>query len=82
MVKAYPESLFEELELLAKFPEESHLEGLKVHNNADPVLISAAKSLFNKGMISQTDGGYLTDSGREMVEQLHNVLDTLKQPYS
>jgi len=79
MVKAYPESLFEEIKLLSKFPEESHLEGLKVHHNADPVLITSAKSLFNKGMISQIDGGYLTDSGREMAEKLHIVLDTLKQ---
>lgn len=79
MVKAYPESLFEEVKLLAKFPEESHMEGLKIHNNADSVIISSAKSLFNKGLISQLDGGYLTDSGREIVEQLHNILDTLNQ---
>ena len=79
MVNAYPESLFEEMKLLAKFPVESHMEGLKIHNNADSALIIAAKSLFNKGMISQVDGGYLTDGGRQMVEQLHNVLDTLNQ---
>lgn len=80
MIKAYPEHLFAEMKLLAKFPEESHLEGLKVHHDADPVLIMSAKSLFNKGMITQNDGGYLTDSGREMVEHLHLVLDTLNQP--
>lgn len=79
MIKAYPDNLFKELKLLAKFPEESHLEGLKIHNDADPVLITSAKSLFDKGMITQTDGGYLTDSGREMVEHLHTVLDTLNQ---
>ncbi len=77
MIKSYPDQLFDELKLLAKFPEESHLEGLKIHNNADPTLIKAAESLFHKGMISQLDGGYLTDSGREMVEHLHTVLDTL-----
>ena len=79
MIKAYPNNLFEEMQLLAKFPEESHLEGLKIHHEADPVVITSAKSLFNKGMITQTDGGYLTDSGREMVEHLHTVLDTLNQ---
>jgi len=79
MIKTYPQSLFEEIKLLAKFPEESHMEGLKIHNDADPDLITAAQSLFNKGLTSQVDGGYLTDSGREIVEQLHNILDTLNQ---
>lgn len=77
MIKTYSEELFDELRLLAKFPEESHLEGLKIHRDADEILIKSARSLFDKGMISQTDGGYLTDSGREMVEHLHTVLDTL-----
>ena len=79
MIKAYPEDLFDEIKLLAKFPEESHMEGLKVHRDADPVLIKSAKSLFNKGIISQDDGGYLTDSGREMAEHLHMVLDTINK---
>ena len=79
MIKAYPEDLFDEIKLLAKFPEESHMEGLKIHRDADPVLIKSANSLFNKGIISQDDGGYLTDSGREMAEHLHMVLDTINQ---
>ncbi len=77
MIKAYPENLFDEIKLLAKFPEESHMEGLKIHNDADEVLVKSAKALFNKGMVTQLDGGYLTDSGREMVEHLHIVLDTM-----
>lgn len=79
MIKVYPDSLFDDIKLLAKFPEESHIEGLKVHNDADPTMISSAKSLFNKGLTTQNDGGYLTDSGREMAEHLHTVLDTLNQ---
>jgi len=79
MIKTYPDKLFEELKLLAKFPEESHIEGLKIHQSADPEMITAAKSLFNKGLTTQTDGGYLTDSGREMAEHLHTVLDTINQ---
>jgi len=77
MIKTYPEHLFDELKLLAKFPEESHLEGLKIHHDAEPGIIKSAQSLFHKGLISQVDGGYLTDSGREMAEHLHRVLDTL-----
>jgi len=77
MIKAYPEDLFDEIKLLAKFPEESHMEGLKIHHDADEVLVKSAKALFNKGMVTQLDGGYLTDSGREMAEHLHIVLDTM-----
>ena len=53
------------------------MDGLKIHHDADEILVKSARSLFDKGMVSQTDGGYLTDSGREMVEHLHTVLDTL-----
>ena len=79
MIKTYPDNLFEDLKLLAKFPEESHLEGLKIHNDADPSMIASAKSLFDKGLTTLDDGGYLTDSGREMAEHLHTVLDTMNQ---
>jgi len=77
MHKNYPESLFDELQLLAKFPEESHLEGIKVHSDADHVFVVSAKSLFNKGLITQMDGGYLTDRGRELSVHLHEALTLL-----
>ena len=79
MLKRYPDALYEELKLLAMFPEESHLEGLKIHHDADPQLIASARALFDKGLISQVDGGYLTDSGRELAEHLHIALDTLNR---
>ena len=77
MIKNYPDALFEEMKLLAKFPEKSQLEGIKIHHDADPTIITSAKSLFDKGLISQPDGGYLTDSGLETVDHLHHVLATL-----
>jgi len=77
MVKIYSDTLFEEMKLLAKFPEKSQLEGIKIHNDADLTVIAAAKSLFDKGLISQPDGGYLTASGLETADHLHHVLATL-----
>ncbi len=77
MIKNYPDALFEEMKLLAKFPERSQLEGIKIHQDASPIIINSAKSLFDKGLISQPDGGYLTDSGLETVDHLHHVLATL-----
>ncbi|MCP4323141.1 MAG: TIGR02647 family protein [Psychromonas sp.] len=77
MTKNYSDTLFEEMKLLAKFPTQSQLEGIKIHNDATEAVISAAKALFDKGLISQNDGGYLTDSGIETVDHLHRVLATL-----
>ncbi|MFT6986948.1 MAG: hypothetical protein ACJAT7_002798 [Psychromonas sp.] len=77
MVKIYSDTLFEEMKLLAKFPEKSQLEGIKIHNDANPAIIASAKALFDKGLISQPDGGYLTDSGLETADHLHHVLVTL-----
>ncbi|EDM65729.1 MAG: TIGR02647 family protein [Moritella sp.] len=77
MTKNYSDTLFEEMKLLAKFPTQSQLEGIKIHNEANPSVISAAKSLFDKGLISQEDGGYLTDSGIETANHLHSVLAPL-----
>jgi len=77
MAKNYSDAFFEEMKLLAKFPEKSQLEGLKVHKDADQPIIQAAQSLFDKGLISQHDGGYLTDSGLEITSHLQHVLIAL-----
>lgn len=77
MTKHYPDTLFEEIKLLAKFPTQSQLEGLKIHHDAAPEIISAAQSLFDKGLISLPDGGYLTDSGIETADHLQRALTTL-----
>ncbi|MCG6200009.1 TIGR02647 family protein [Psychromonas antarctica] len=77
MIKTYSDALFDEMKLLAKFPEKSQLAGIKIHNDAAPTVIEAAKSLFEKGLTTLPDGGYLTDSGLETVDHLHHVLATL-----
>lgn len=77
MIKNYSDALFEEMKLLSKFPVESQLEGIKVHKDAHPSIVAAAKSLFDKGLTTKPDGGYLTDSGFETVDHLNRVLVTL-----
>lgn len=59
--------LTEEINLLMKFPDSS-MEGLKIHHTADQWMIDTAKRLFDKGLTSQDDGGYLTDLGKEALE--------------
>ena len=72
------DELVAEIKFLSLFNLASHQEGIKVHGNADPVLIAAAKRLFDKGLVTQLDGGYLTDLGVEVAEHAQRLLTTLQ----
>ena len=79
MIKDYPDALFEEMKLLAKFPEKSQLIGIKIHQDAKSHTVDSAKSLYTKGLTTQEDGGYLTDSGQEAADHLKHILTTLNR---
>ena len=70
--------LIEEIKVLTLYNLESIQEGIKVHGSANPDAILAVKRLFNKGLVSQDDGGYLTDLGIEAAEHAQSVLRILK----
>lgn len=72
------EDLYAEIRLLALYNLESIQEGVKVHGNAEPTLIAAARRLHDKGLVSQADGGYLTDLGIEAAEHAQKLLTILK----
>ncbi|MCW8956560.1 MAG: TIGR02647 family protein [Gammaproteobacteria bacterium] len=76
----YQQDLLDELNLLLKFNLETTMEGIKIHSTAQPAVISAAQRLFDKGMISQSDGGYLTDLGHEAAEHAQSLLIMMSQP--
>jgi uncharacterized protein (TIGR02647 family) len=69
--------LVEEINILKHYNLASLQEGIKVHGSAGPQAIDAVKRLFDKGMVSQEDGGYLTDLGIEVAEHLQAALTTL-----
>lgn len=73
----YHSRVVDELNLLVKFSRHSMQEGIKVHHDADLSLIEAAERLHSKGMITQIDGGYLTDRGVETAEKAHGLIDAL-----
>jgi uncharacterized protein (TIGR02647 family) len=62
-----------ELNLLLKFPNKSMMQGLKIHHDAEPAVIAAAERLFNKGIVTLPDGGYLTDLGHDLFEHAQVV---------
>ena len=64
----FTSEMLEELNLLLKFPNKSLMQGLKIHHDAEPSIIAAANRLFDKGIVTLPDGGYLTDLGHDLFE--------------
>lgn len=76
----YHPDLLNELNFLLNFSLDTTQQGVKVHKNAEPATIAAAKSLYEKGLITMADGGYLTDLGREASENAQALLTLLREP--
>ena len=70
--------LLEELELLNMFNLNTTLQGIKIHSEADPAKIAAGKRLFDKGMITLPDGGYLTPLGQQTSEYAQTLITMLE----
>ena len=71
-------NFLQEVELLTMFNLNTSQEGIKIHHEALPERISAAKRLFDKGLISQLDGGYLTPLGQQAAEHIQALVRLLK----
>ncbi|MFQ3243499.1 MAG: hypothetical protein ACJAYF_001149 [Arenicella sp.] len=74
----YSNDIIEELNVLALFNLDTDLEGIKVHSSAGEPRVSAAQRLFDKGLTTQKDGGYLTSLGRTAAEHAQGLLQILK----
>lgn len=75
--------IMEEMNLLLQFDSATMGNGIKVHSNAREGLVIACQNLFAKGLVSQSDGGYLTDAGIEAlahVQTLASLMETRKAP--
>jgi len=68
----------DEIHCLNLFDLNNTTEGLKVHNNAKPETITAMQRLFDKGIVTQSDGGYLTVLGQEAAEFAQGLLSILR----
>ncbi|SIS57692.1 TIGR02647 family protein [Neptunomonas antarctica] len=76
----YDAELVAELNLLNHFNVGTTQEGIKVHHSAAPHMIEAAKRLFDKDLITQEDGGYLTDLGHDAAEHSQSLILILTTP--
>ena len=70
--------LSDEVNLLLRFNLKNEQDGIKIHHDANPSIIAAAKRLHDKGLISQHDGGYLTDLGRKAAEHVQDLVTILR----
>lgn len=73
-----PPEMLEELNILMMFDLTTTLAGIKVHSNATPEAIAAAERLFNKGLLTQVDGGYLTTLGHEAAQHAQSAIQLLR----
>ena len=73
----YTQDVVDEINILVRYNLSTTQEGIKVHKTAAPELIAATKRLYDKGLVTQEDGGYLTNLGYEAAEQAQMVLNLL-----
>ena len=72
------QEFLEEMAILSLFNEHTHQEGIKVHEHkASEQDLNATKRLFDKGVLTQVDGGQLTNLGKEAVDHLFDLAKML-----
>ena len=72
------QDLLEEMNVLSCYDLANLQTGIKVHSDAAEGKVAAAARLFEKGLVSQHDGGYLTERGQiaaEHLQHLSGILD-------
>lgn len=77
MSMKFTEEHLAEMNLLLQFDLSSAATGIKVHKDAAESAQAAVKRLFDKGLCTQVDGGYLTDEGIEVAEHAEKTLRVL-----
>ncbi len=70
----YSQEQIAEMDILIQYNLESTQQGIKVHSKADKDKIEAVQRLFDKGLVTQIDGGYLTDLGRKAAEHAQALI--------
>jgi uncharacterized protein (TIGR02647 family) len=70
----YTKDQIAEIDILVRFNLRSTQQGIKVHSTASSDQVSAVQRLFDKGLVTQKDGGYLTDLGRKAAEHAQALI--------
>ena len=70
----YTDDQLAEMDILIRYNLQSNQQGIKVHSKANRDQINAVQRLFDKGLVTAVDGGYLTDIGRKAAEHAQALL--------
>ncbi|MEE9338570.1 MAG: TIGR02647 family protein [Methylococcaceae bacterium] len=70
----YTKEQIAEMDILVHYNLEKTQQGIKVHSNANEEQIEAVERLFDKGLVTQIDGGYLTEMGRKAAEHAQALI--------
>jgi len=73
-IMRYTEEQLAEMDILIRYNLQSTQQGIKVHSRANKEQIAAVQRLFDKGLVTAIDGGYLTDLGRKAAEHAQALL--------
>ena len=73
-IMRYTEEQLAEMDILIRYSLQSTQQGIKVHSRANKEQIAAVQRLFDKGLVTAVDGGYLTDLGRKAAEHAQALL--------
>lgn len=70
----YTQEQIAEIDILIRYNLQSSQQGIKVHSSANREQIAAVERLYDKGLVTQKDGGYLTDLGRKAAEHAQALI--------
>ena len=70
----YSKEQIAEIDILIRYNLATTQQGIKVHSKANTEQIAAVQRLFDKGLVTAIDGGYLTDLGRKAAEHAQALL--------
>ena len=73
-IMRYTEDQMAEIDILIHYKLDTTQQGIKVHSSANKDQIAAVQRLFDKGLVTQKDGGYLTDIGRKAAEHAQALI--------
>ena len=72
-------AMIDELELLNMFNLNTTQQGIKIHHDAAASKVEAGKRLYEKGMITLPDGGYLTPLGQQTAEHVQILVSLMSR---
>ena len=71
---SYTQEQMAEIDILIRYNLQTTQQGIKVHSSANKEQVEAVQRLYEKGLVTQKDGGYLTELGRKAAEHAQALI--------